>query len=175
MTEILPIATQGETVLTLSAQAVEAIDDPAIQQLIDQMLITMQQANGVGIAAPQVFHSKRIIIVASRPNKRYPYALLMEPTVMINPEILWQAPDTAKGWEGCLSVPGLRSQIERPKTIRVRYTSRTGDSIEAEFSDFVARIILHECDHLDGKLFLEHVINDSDLITEEEFQALFPT
>lgn len=171
----LPIATQGETILSQRAVEIANIHDPALAQLIEQLLITMQEMNGVGIAAPQVFESKRLIIVASRPNKRYPYAPLMSPTVMINPDIVWQSSETVKGWEGCLSVPGFRSQIERSKHIRVRYFTHTGERVEADFHDFVARIILHECDHLDGKLFVEHITDPSELITEEEFQTLFPT
>ena len=102
---ILPIAAADEPILHQPAHAVADVSAPAIQRLLDDMLVTLQAANGVGIAAPQVFTPLRIIIVASRPNPRYPDAPLMSPIAMLNPEILWQSDTTCSGWEGCLSVP----------------------------------------------------------------------
>lgn len=170
----LAIATRGESVLQQRAKEVTQLDDPELQTIIENMLVTVNAANGVGLAAPQVFIPLRIIIVASKPNKRYPFAPFMQPLAMINPQILWQAEETLCGWEGCLSVPGLRSQVKRPQQIRVRYLDRHGIQHETDYSDFVARIILHECDHLDGKLFLDRLDDTDEVITEEAFQALFP-
>ncbi len=152
---ILNIAQQGEPVLTQLAQAVSDPLAPEIQTLIQNMHATMLAANGVGIAAPQVFQSLRIIIVASRPNPRYPDAPLMEPIVMLNPEILWQSTDTCWGEEGCLSVQSTRAQVARAERLRLRYISQQGEAIEADYSGFVARIIQHEIDHLNGILFVE--------------------
>ena len=169
---VLPIAQQGETVLQQSAQAVMDVHDPALQTLIDAMLHTMNAANGVGIAAPQIFVPKRVIIVASRPNARYPDAPYMPPLAMINPQIVWRSPEKCSGWEGCLSVPDARSPVVRAQRIRVRYLTREGESRETEYSDFVARIVQHECDHLDGILFVERVENAQDIVTEAEYQRL---
>ncbi|MFZ1386526.1 MAG: peptide deformylase [Thiolinea sp.] len=153
--KILAIAQQGELILSQRARAVSDPLDPEIQTLLQNMQATMLAANGVGIAAPQVFQSLRIIIVASRPNPRYPEAALMEPIAMINPEILWQSNETCLGEEGCLSVQETRAQIARAERLTARYLNEKAESIEAEFSGFVARIIQHEVDHLEGILFVE--------------------
>lgn len=153
--QILTIAQRGENMLTQTAQIVGDPLQPDIQTLIQNMHTTMLAANGVGIAAPQVFQSLRIIIVASRPNPRYPNAPLMEPMAMINPEIIWQSQQTCWGEEGCLSVQDTRAQVARAEHLKVRYLNPQGTTIEAEYSGFVARIIQHEVDHLDGILFVE--------------------
>lgn len=171
-TRILPIAAADEPILHQPARAVTDLSDPAIQRLLDDMLATLQAANGVGIAAPQVFAPLRIIIVASRPNPRYPDAPLMEPVVIVNPQILWQSAETCTGWEGCLSVPGLRSPVARSTRLRVRYLTRRGDSVEADYEGFIARIIQHECDHLDGILFVERVEDKGTIVSEAIFQQM---
>lgn len=139
------------------AQVVPTPLSPATQTLIQDMHHTLLAVNGVGIAAPQVFQSLRIIIVASRPNPRYPDAPLMKPIAMINPEIIWYSNETCLGEEGCLSVKDTRAQVERAERLTVRYLSQQGEAVEAEYSGFVARIIQHEVDHLDGILFVERV------------------
>jgi peptide deformylase len=102
-----PVVTLDHPVLRQVAQPVVTVADPSLQQLIDQMLTTVSAANGVGIAAPQLGHSLRVVVVASRPNLRYPQAPLMAPTVLINPVILSVSDAMEMGWEGCLSVPGV--------------------------------------------------------------------
>lgn len=174
-TRILPIAATDEPILHQPAHAVIAPSDPAIQRLLDDMLATLQAANGVGIAAPQVFVPLRIIIVASRPNKRYPDAPLLPPIAMLNPEILWQSDTNCSGWEGCLSVPDTRAQVKRAERLRIRYLTRTGEQVEVEYSGFVARIIQHECDHLDGILFPERLEDPSETVSEAVFQKLQTT
>jgi peptide deformylase len=168
----LPIAQQGESILQQAAQTVADVHAPALQTLMDNMLATLLAANGVGIAAPQVFAPWRIIIVASRPNPRYPDAPLMQPLTMINPDICWQSADTDSGWEGCLSVPDARARVKRANRLRVRYLTRAGETVEAEYTGFVARIIQHECDHLDGILFPERLADASELVSEAVFQQL---
>ncbi len=158
---ILTVAERGEPILQQRALEVADVHDPTIQTLIDAMLATMLAANGIGIAAPQVFASSRIIIVASHPNIRYPDAPLMEPVVMVNPQILWLSDETITGMEGCLSVPGLRSPVQRAARLRVRYLTRLGEMLEADYAGFIARIIQHECDHLDGILFVDRVENET--------------
>lgn len=166
---LLPIASRGEPILQQRAQEVADPHDPDIQALIEAMQATLLAANGIGIAAPQVFVSLRIIIVASRPNPRYPDASLMEPVAMLNPQILWQSTDIAMGWEGCLSVPDARSPVPRAAQLRVHYLTRYGETVEANYEGFVARIIQHECDHLDGVLFVERVEDESSIVSEAVF------
>ncbi|TAG73069.1 MAG: peptide deformylase [Oscillatoriales cyanobacterium] len=103
MPEILQISQLGNPVLRQPSQVVENVKDDRIQQLIDNLISTVQHAHGVGIAAPQAAMCDRLFIVASRPNLRYPQAPHMEPTAMINPRIVAASTDTAKDWEGCLS------------------------------------------------------------------------
>lgn len=171
MTEVLQIAQLGHPILREIASPVENISDPIIQNLIDALTKTAQAANGVGIAAPQVAQSYRVFIVASRPNPRYPDAPLMEPTAMINPQIV-DSSEQMKGWEGCLSVPGLRGLVPRYQTIKVEYQDRDGYFHRQVFSGFVARIIQHELDHLDGLVFLDRLESTQDLYTEQEYEQL---
>ncbi|PHX53276.1 peptide deformylase [Tychonema bourrellyi FEM_GT703] len=169
MSEILQISQLGNPVLRRRSQIVENILDDRLQQLIDNLIYTVQQANGVGIAAPQVAMGDRIFIVASRPNLRYPQAPHMEPTAMINPRIIASSTETVKDWEGCLSIPGIRGLVPRSRSIEIEYTSRDGQLHRQEFTDFVARIFQHEHDHLDGIVFLDRVESTQELMTEDEY------
>ncbi len=170
MSEILAICELGNPVLRGYAHPIEKIWEEPIQTLIDNLIVTASQANGVGIAAPQVGMSDRLFIIASRPTLRYPNAPVMEPTAMINPKILSHSPQIVKDWEGCLSVPGIRGLVPRYQTIEVEYTSREGKICHQELTDFVARIFQHELDHLDGIVFLDRVESTQELITEAEYQ-----
>ncbi len=170
MTESLQIAQLGNPILRQQAQIVENARDGRIQQLIDALIATAVASNGVGIAAPQVSKSYRLFIVASHPNPRYPNAPEMEPTAMINPQIIARSTELVKGWEGCLSIPGIRGLVPRHQAIEVEYTSRDGQLHRVEFTDFVARIFQHEYDHLDGIVFLDRVESTQELMTEQEYQ-----
>lgn len=117
----------------------------------------MLARNGVGIAAPQVYISKRVIIVASRPNPRYPDAPDMPAVTMINPEIIEYSTETCLGEEGCLSVPEQRGQVERAYAVKVRYFTVQGEQVEQSYEGFPARIVQHEIDHLNGILFVERL------------------
>ena len=163
------IAQLGQPVLRQEARPVANPVDPALQLLIDDLEATMADASGVGIAAPQVFESLALFIVAPRPSPRYPHAPTMEPAVMINPEILWASAETEKGWEGCLSIPGLRGLVPRHRRVGVRYTDRTGLVREKELSDFAARVFQHEFDHIHGLVFLDRVVDSRELVTEKEY------
>ncbi len=173
MSLLRQIAQLGHPVLRTEAASVELPASETIRSLIDDMLTTMRDANGVGIAAPQVYISSAIFIVASRPNPRYPNAPAMEPEVVINPEIVERSPDLVKGWEGCLSIPGLRGNVPRHQRIRVRYQTLEGERIEREFTDFVARVFQHEDDHLHGLVFLDRLENSKDLVCEKEYLKQF--
>ncbi|MDZ8185974.1 MAG: peptide deformylase [Nostoc sp. ChiSLP02] len=160
----------GNPTLRHKAAWVDNIQDPDIQKLIDDLMVTVGEANGVGIAAPQVAKSYRLFIVASRPNARYPNAPEMEPTAMINPRIIGHSTEVVKDWEGCLSVPGIRGLVPRYKSIEVEYSDRQGNLQKQELTDFVARIFQHEYDHLDGIVFVDRLENTLDMITEQEYQ-----
>jgi peptide deformylase len=163
------ISQLGHPVLRGIAQQITDPLDPVIQALIDDMLVTVADASGVGIAAPQVYEPLRLFIVSSRPNARYPQAPEMEPTAIINPEILWASDDKEKGWEGCLSIPGLRGLVPRHRRIGVRYLTRKGEVVEAEYADFLARVFQHEFDHVQGVMFVDRLECTLDLVTEKEY------
>ncbi len=171
MTDIIHL---GHPTLRQKAAPVPAIESPEIQTLIDRLLETVKTANGVGIAAPQVNVSLQIMVIASRPNPRYPDAPTMEPIALINPEILATSPEMEKGWEGCLSVPEFRGKVPRHQSVTVRYFDRTGSPIETTFTGFIARIFQHEYDHFQGLVFLDRLDDESDRITDAEFKQLFP-
>ncbi|BAY42518.1 peptide deformylase [Scytonema sp. HK-05] len=170
MGELLPIIQLGDPILRQKATLVENINDDRIQKLIDDLTATVAQANGVGIAAPQVAESCRLFIVASRRNPRYPNAPSMEPTAMINPKIIASSTEIVKGWEGCLCIPGIRGLVPRSQAIEVEYTDRNGKLQKQELTDFVARIFQHEYDHLDGIVFLDRLESTLDIITEQVYQ-----
>ena len=159
MSTILAVAQRGETILSLAAAEVakSELNSEWLNQLAEAMHDTMTERNGVGIAAPQVYVSKRVIIVASRPNLRYPDAPEMDAVVMVNPEILEKSEATVLGEEGCLSVPDERGQVARAETIKVRYFTLQGEQVETVYTGFPARIVQHEVDHLDGILFIQRI------------------
>ncbi|MBS9769242.1 MAG: peptide deformylase [Trichodesmium sp. ALOHA_ZT_67] len=170
MMEVLQVAQLGNKILRYQAQTVNNILDQNVQQLIDNLIFTVIETNGVGIAAPQVSISDCLFIIASRPNIRYPNAPKMEPIAMINPRLISHSEDRVKGWEGCLSIPGIRGLVPRYRVINVEYTNREGKLERQELTDFVARIFQHEYDHLEGLVFLDRVESTTDLITEDEYQ-----
>jgi peptide deformylase len=142
--------------------------NPVIQGLIDDMLATLAHSGGIGLAAPQVSHPMRIIVVRSTPRPDWPEAPKIEPFVMINPRILQQSERTVVAYEGCLSIPGIRGEVTRPESVHVRYFNRIGNRIEEWFTSLAARVIQHEIDHLNGTLFIDYGI--STLCTEGEYQ-----
>jgi peptide deformylase len=161
----------GHATLRRVAEPIADVGDRRVQKLIDRLLKAVKKANGVGIAAPQMGESVRLFIVASRPNPRYPNAPEMVPTAMINPRVLSKSEQTAKDWEGCLSVPGIRGLVPRSLEIEVEYTTRGGQVQRQVLKDFVARIFQHELDHLDGIVFLDRVESTHELMSELEYQA----
>lgn len=174
MEKSLSILQLGDPRLRDVAQPVEQIDD-RLQTLIDNLIWTAEQTNGVGISAPQVGAPLRLFIVASRPNLRYPYAPTMLPTAMINPCILAHSETQVAGWEGCLSVPDQRAQVQRYQEIEVEYCDRTGALHKQVLTDFVARIFQHELDHLEGTVFVDRVPDSGQIVTEAEYLAQLTT
>ena len=168
-----PIAQLGHEVLRLRANEVKNILSDECQQLINQMMLAVAEAGGVGIAAPQIYHSERIFIMCSKPNVRYPDAPLMPPTAIINPEILSYSNEKVKDWEGCLSVPSMRGLVPRHSQITVRYFDQQGNEQQKELSGFIARIFQHELDHLNGLTFIDQLESTKDLISEVEWYQQF--
>ena len=172
MAKVLPIAQLGAAIIRKISAPVKDIHAEEIQNLIDDLLLTCHDANGMGIAAPQTYHSKRIFIMSSQANDRYPYAPVMEPEVVINPEITWQSDAIEKDWEGCLTLPGLRGLVPRQTKIKVTYTNREKVKVELVYEGFLARIFQHELDHLNGKVFIDRVESTLDIVMEKEFQRM---
>jgi peptide deformylase len=131
----------------------EQLGTRELQQLIDDMFDTMHHANGAGLAAPQIGVDLQLVIFGFKNNTRYPDAPAVPETVLINPTIVPLSDEREEGWEGCLSVPGLRGVV--PRFARIRYTGLDpqGNPIDREAEGFHARVVQHECDHLIGKLY----------------------
>jgi len=172
MSQVREIAQLGADVLRLQAKEVQDIHSAEIQALVADMFTTLADTNGVGIAAPQISASWRMMIIASRPSERYPHAPDMEPVLMINPgfEALGEA--RKKDWEGCLSIPGIRAKVPRFSKIRVNYTNVEGQLVTQDLEGFIARVFQHEYDHLDGLVYLDRVESNRDIISEQEFAKL---
>jgi peptide deformylase len=148
---LLPILTAPHPVLKQKAQPVAAVDAD-VRQLMDDMLETMYDAPGIGLAAPQIGVSKRIIVVDVAP-KDAP----RQPLRMANPELIWVSDDDSSYEEGCLSVPEHYADVVRPATIRVRYLDENNEMQERAADGLLATCIQHEIDHLDGILFIDHL------------------
>lgn len=172
MATLLQIAQLGHPVLRDPTAPVADPTDPSVISLGQDMIATLIESGGVGIAAPQVYRSLRLIVVASRPTPRYPDAPSMEPTVMANPEIVWSSDRLEKGWEGCLSIPGIRGHVPRAFAVGIRYLDTAGKIVETEFSSFAARVFQHEFDHLEGTVFFDRLESPQDIVTEKEYMRL---
>ena len=168
MAKLRQIAQLGATVLRQKAETVE-FDAINTRSIISDMLATLADSNGVGLAAPQIYEPYQILIIASRPTSRYPNAPEMKPTIMINPMFRTLSEQTTKDWEGCLSIPGIRALVPRFTQIEVSYTDQQGKSVSQQFEDFISRVFQHEYDHLNGIVYLDRVETNRDIISEKEF------
>ncbi len=147
----------GDPQLRARAEAVARPDDAGIRALIADMLDTMEASSGAGLAAPQIGSAVRVVIFGIDNNPRYPDAPPVPLTVLINPEITPLGDAMEDGWEGCLSVPGMRGLVPRFARIRYRGIDPAGTAIERDADGFHARVVQHECDHLDGILFPDRI------------------
>ena len=153
---ILPIYLYGSQVLRIPAQEDDLSDRDGLLKLIADMIETMHNADGCGLAAPQVGISKRILVVDGNDlTDRFP-ELEGFHREMINPRFTFESPERCSYEEGCLSIPNVDADISRPKKIRVRYVNTGVQEVEEEFDGFAARMIQHEMDHLDGVMFVDH-------------------
>lgn len=147
----------GETSLLEPCNDVDEFSAPALEQLIIDMWDTMAANNGAGIAAPQIGVNLRVVIFGFEKNSRYPDAPVIPQTVLINPVITPLDGNIEAGWEGCLSVPGMRGLVPRHARIRYCGFDQFGNSIDREVEGFHARVVQHECDHLDGILYPQRI------------------
>jgi peptide deformylase len=169
---VLPIVSVGDPVLRERAREVtpEELRSPAVQRLIDDMIETMRAAGGAGLAANQVGELLRIFVVEVDGNPRYPYKPDVPLTVAVNPVIEPLDEETAAINEGCLSVPGLRGEVDRHVRVRVRRLDRDGTPHEETRLGLTAGTFQHELDHLDGVLFLDRVRDPRTFTTWEQFE-----
>ncbi len=168
---VLKVAHLGHPVLRKVAEPVspEAIRSPDVQRLIDDMFETMGDHDGAGLAAPQVHVSRRVVIYGVEHNPRYPDAEAVPPTVLINPRIIPVGSEQEEDWEGCLSVPDLRGMVPRHTTVRVEASDREGKRLRFTATGFHARVVQHEYDHLDGRVYLDRMRSMETLSFLPEF------
>jgi peptide deformylase len=147
------ILKMGDPRLLRIAQPVERFGTPALSQLIEDLFDTMKAASGVGLAAPQIGVDLALVIFGFDQSERYPEAPAVPRTILLNPVIEPLGDDEEDGWEGCLSVPGMRGVVPRARRIRYRGVDPDGAAIDRVAKGFHARVVQHECDHLVGKLY----------------------
>jgi peptide deformylase len=157
--DLLEIITLPDKLLRKKSAPVERIDDE-LRRFLDQMLATMYEAPGIGLAAVQVGVPRRVItldVVAKESEEEEGGEPTREPMFLINPEIVWRSDEPSLYEEGCLSIPEYYAEVERPARIRFRYLDREGKQQEQEAEGLLATVVQHEVDHLDGTLFIDHI------------------
>jgi len=161
----------GHPVLREKAKAVENVGTPELRALVADMKETMAAKNGAGLAAPQIGVGQRVVIFGVDHNPRYPEAEPVPFTVLVNPKIVMLTRDVESDWEGCLSVPGMRGVVPRYTRLRYTGTDEEGNPIDRVAEGFHARVVQHECDHLDGILYPQRM---TDMSTFGFTRELFP-
>ena len=172
----LKIARLGHPAIRRRTEPVssEELHSQEIQRLIDDMIETMRDAHGVGIAAPQVHASKQIIVIEVSPeNPRYPNQPAVPLMVLLNPTITDHVESTEEGWEGCLSVPDLRGLVPRWTRVSVSGLDRRGQAVDLDAEGFFARVIQHEVDHLHGQVFLDRLPDLKTLTHLREYEQFW--
>jgi peptide deformylase len=166
------IATIGNPILRQPTRNVtkDELLTPKMQGFIDDLVETMFDANGAGIAANQVYESLRICVLHVKDNPRYPYKPNIPLTILVNPQLELVSTETFLNYEGCLSVPNLRGEVPRSVKIRVKAWDRTGAELDFEAAGLTAGTYQHEVDHLDGKLFVDRVVDTRSLCTWTDFE-----
>jgi peptide deformylase len=164
---ILKVARMGHPVLRERAQALDksVLKDPLLQKLIDDMIETMHEYHGVGLAAPQVHEGLRLFVALldEDPGPK------SEATVIVNPEIVPSGSTKEEGWEGCLSIPDIRGMVPRFTEVTVSALDRHGKTVELQLKNFPARVVQHETDHLDGVLFFDRMSSMQSLTYLDEY------
>lgn len=174
---ILKVARLGHPVVRAAAEAVPAaaLKSRDFQKFLDDMTDTMREYQGVGLAANQVHEGLRAAVAEVRADASAVRKTAEVPlTVLVNPEIVERSAELVDGWEGCLSVPGFRGLVPRHAWVRVKALSRDGEALDVRAEGFFARILQHECDHLDGKVYLDRMAGMRTLCFTEEFDRFGP-
>ncbi len=168
---ILKVTRLGHPVLRKVTEniSVKELKTAAMQRFIDDMVETMKEYDGVGLAADQVFTSKQLAVLEVADNPRYPNKGKVPLTVLVNPKITPLSDEMEEDWEGCLSIPDLRGSVPRYKRIHVSALDRDGSKLDFTVKDFHARVIQHEYDHLNGKVYLDRMRDLSTLSFLQEF------
>lgn len=161
----------GDPRLLRVAEAVTEFNTPALDALVQDMFDTMESLNGAGLAAPQIGVNHRVVIFGFEANPRYPEVEAIPVTVLINPELEFLSDEMDEDWEGCLSVPGMRGRVARYTRLRYGGFNQRGERFMREVRGFHARVVQHECDHLDGVLYPRRIRDLTQFGFEEE---LFP-
>lgn len=176
---LLKVAKLGSPVLRKVAEPVTPDECKSVifQRFIDDMIETMEKLDGVGLAAPQVFQSKQVVVLKSQNNGRYPDAPDLPLLVLVNPQLTEPSEEMIEGWEGCLSVDNLRGKVKRHARIKVSGFHRNMEPVAFEAEHFLAVVLQHEIDHLRGKVFLDRMDDFSTLTHLAEFERhwLTPT
>jgi len=169
---ILKVAQLGNPVLrsVSSEVSIDMINTSDFQRLVDDMVDTMREYDGVGLAAPQVHVGLRLFTMEVSSNPRYPNELNYPLTVIVNPTVTIIESELVDGWEGCLSIPGLRGLVPRIQALRVQGLDRYGKSIDLSLQGFPARIVQHETDHLNGNVYLDQMRNLTTLTFQREYE-----
>jgi len=169
---IRKVARLGHPILRRRAQEIplDKIASPEIRQLIDDMRDTMREYDGVGLAAPQVHESVRLVVTGDIHDPAADDKLLLEEKVLINPEITFLTQEEEAYWEGCLSIPDLRGMVSRPREISVKAYDRDGRKVEFRAEGFAATALQHELDHLDGIVFIDRMRDMKSLSFLKEFE-----
>ena len=169
---ILKVARLGHPVLREVSKPIsrEELLSDKVQSFIDDLIETMREYDGAGLAAPQVHNPIRVCLIEVDGNPRYPDFPQIPLTCLVNPELTFLTDDQVRVWEGCLSVPDLRGLVPRRTKLRVRGMDRAGEEIDFEAEGIFAAIVQHECDHLDGMLFVDRVEDTRTLTFIREFQ-----
>jgi peptide deformylase len=167
----LPIAQLGQPVLRRRAEEVSSgeLDHPDFRRLLADMVETLVEARGAGLAAPQVFVSRRLFLALVKPPEEGEEPLI---EVFINPRIVDAGEDVEAAWEGCLSFPELLVQVSRPTHVRMAYLNHRGEDRELDLDSLPARIVQHELDHLDGILTIDRAANTRDIIKASEIDVV---
>lgn len=168
---IKPVLRMGDPLLLEVATPIDQFDTPELHALIEDMQDTMAHMQGAGIAAPQIGVSKRVVIFGVGHNPRYPDAEQVPYTILINPVLKTISDETDDAWEGCLSVPGMRGLVSRYTRLHYTGFDQYGNAIDRLVSGFHARVVQHECDHLDGVLYPMRI---NDLRNFGYTEVLFP-
>ena len=164
----------GDPDLRKVENEVDDFDSQLFKDDLNLLIDSLEKYKGMGIAAPQIGISRRLLIIDSKPNSRYPHAPTTGRLILVNPHIEKASDEFEYGWEGCLSVPGKRVNVKRSTQISISYKKQDGTPVVTNLTGFAARVFLHEFDHLEGISILDRAESLGDIIPEEEYFKNLP-